>query len=502
PDGMKVLYADPSGGYSTDSIMIGEVQGYIPEMTLAGCVNKEHAAIVGTYELKRAWLDRVVTGTFRDDAFKLEPGDIITGTFSALGISGQYFRVVSSGRISADGTVPLTLAYESAELYDDEVNIALADVYTCTLPNPHEVPPGVENVSVSEAVTAYRGRSFIALMISFDQPAGYPWFDHVDVYLSYDNETWEYLYPVRESFEIGNVTEGVTYYVRLKVVSRHGPAQADADDYKISRLITGVSATPPPSVTALEAIINGSTVNLYAAKLITDDNDVYEFRLGTTWTGALFLASNESPNYPLYGVKPGSHTFLINTLGKNGLYGTTPRSATVSLIDPPDGWSVVTGLTTTLDFTAGTHDNTEHTTYNSEDHLMCSHTAGVLTGTWKSAVIDLGSSARRLVYALADIVVTGAGTTMADIFPAGETFADLGMDRTFAEIFALDAAPSVTIKLNYGDTTGVTSQVSRLEILCAEITARYAQIEVTITDPSAAINALVEQMTVKFCTSS
>jgi hypothetical protein len=52
----------------------------------------------------------------------------------------------------------------------------------------------------------------------------------------------------------------------------------------------------------------------------------------------------------LKGVKPGSHTFWANTLGNNGLYGETPRSATVTLKDPPDGWTVQAGETVTEDY--------------------------------------------------------------------------------------------------------------------------------------------------------
>ena len=68
--------------------------------------------------------------------------------------------------------------------------------------------------------------------------------------------------------------------------------------------------------------------------------ELYEFRLGSSWGGAIFLAALRSPNYSLYGVKPGTHTFFLNTLSNNGQYGDTPASAEATLIDPPDNWSV------------------------------------------------------------------------------------------------------------------------------------------------------------------
>jgi hypothetical protein len=166
-------------------------------------------------------------------------------------------------------------------------------------------------------------------------------------------------------------------------------------------------------------------------------------------------------------------------------------------VDPPDGYCLQ--HTAPFDYTTGTPDNTEHTTYNTDDYLKCSHTSGVLTGSWISAVVDRGSSVRELIYALADIVVTGEGTTFDDIFPAASTFGELGLDRTFGELMALTSAPQVLMTLYYGDTSPPTNLVSRLEILCVEVTARYHQLEITIIDPSTGIETLVEGAAMKFC---
>jgi len=372
---------------------------------------------------------------------------------------------------------------------------------------------------------------------------------------------------------------------------------------------------------------------------------VYEFRLGTSWSGAIFLASLRSPNLSLQGVKPsgaGGHTFIANTLSNNGEYGATPRSATVVLKNPPDGWTESDNDPCDYDG-IGTHDNTEHTTYDGDDYLKCSHTAGVLTGTYKSPIYDLSSSDRYMVYCLADIVVTGTGTAWDDQIPlvttggdlltdgafdnwtadelddwsesncdaaeevggqtgsgvqvttsaangyiyedvavtaekwyvlrgyykntAGDTaqfgiydvsnsawlsplefheladedsswtafsylvyapascismsirlggkvsgdivffdtctleqideansttWDDINIDtRTWTEIFTLTAGPSVSIKLLYGDASPPTGEVERMEILSTIVTGRYFQIEITITDPSTQINAMV-----------
>ena len=77
---------------------------------------------------------------------------------------------------------------------------------------------------------------------------------------------------------------------------------------------------------------------LYAEKVNDPDVELYEFRLGDSWSGSIFLSALRSPNLSLSGVKPGDFTFWCNTLSNNGVYGAVARSASVSLQDPPDGW--------------------------------------------------------------------------------------------------------------------------------------------------------------------
>ena len=124
----------------------------------------------------------------------------------------------------------------------------------------------------------------------------------------------------------------------------------------------------------------------------------------------------------------------------------------------------------------------------------------MLVGTYTSPIYDRGSSARYLIYLLADIVVTGTGTTWDDVIPSPDKWSDINIDtRPWVEIFELAAGPSVSIKLKYGETSPPTSEVEKLEILSAIVTGRYFQVEITITDPSEAVNALVEHFTLKFC---
>jgi hypothetical protein len=398
-------------------------------------------------------------------------------------------------------------------------------------------------------------------------------------------------------------------------------------------LVTGYT-TVPESLSSLAAIVNANTINLYAEKVGDPDVELYEFRLGSAWTSAIFLAAYRSPNLSLSGVKPGSHTFMANTLGNNGQYGSTARSAAVSMIDPPDGWtvqateSVDTLLTNgdmeadanwanyssptanvrsnvqahegtysrkfTVDnpnegiqgasFTtvtgssygwsawvypddstsvrvmirkgsgtgwivdtvrsgltqdawnfisgtytetaggagayiiflsgeawagswyiddvclmAGTFDNCAPVLYSSSAHIKGLH-SGSLVGTYTSPIFDRSASGRYMVYALSDVVLTGAGTAWDDVFAAGETWITNHPEGTpWFSIFALDEAPVVRMTLLHGTSTPPTNETQKLEVLSCIETARYYRLRIVITDPNSGMYAMVENYDLKFC---
>lgn len=348
PDAVRVKFIDAEKDYAIDDIMIGDDTGTIREIAFLGCTDREHASNLGVYNLERWQLDRTVSGTFRGDALQLEPHDVVTFSSTALSISGQLMRV-REANILPDQLIELTLAYEDVDLYDDNYDLDVDATYTCTLPDPMDQPPAVVNATLTEETYNYRLRSFTKLKVTFDPPSNYAWFDHVEVWLSYDNSTWNHMFDSTSDFELANVEEKRTYYLRLKSVSIWGVKQDDDDDRTLSTLVAGY-VTPPESVTALHAIVTQGGVNLYADKLSDSDIEFYEFRLGTTWSGGVFLAALHAPNLSLSGVKPGEHTFLVNTLSNNGIYGDTARTATASIQDPPDGWTVDAGLTKTCSY--------------------------------------------------------------------------------------------------------------------------------------------------------
>ena len=350
PDAMRVTYIDPDKDYVSDSVMIGDSNGQVQDLKLIGCTSRQMACDLGVYYLERAQLDRTVSGLFRDDALKLEAHDLVTFNADALGISDETMRVVEA-EIQNDGLIALSLQYEDDTLYDDDYNFNADSVYTCSLPDPNATPPNVSTPTLTETTYNYRLRTFTRLEVDWSFATDYPWLKHIEVWVSFDNDEWEHLFNVTDDFFIDPVEEGTRYYLNLKTVSIWGQKSTGT---KVSKSIVG-DVDPPDSISSLTASVNENTINLWAKKLTDPDIELYEFRIGTSWNGAVHLASLRSPNLSLDGVKPapsGGYVFWCNTLGSNGVYGDTPRSASVSdddLVDPPDGWTNA-GIDSTEDY--------------------------------------------------------------------------------------------------------------------------------------------------------
>jgi hypothetical protein len=116
PDVLRVQYIDPDKNYTIDSVMVGDTIGVIQDLNLPGITDRQHASDLGAYYLERFQNNRLITGTFRDDALKLDPHDLVTFSSSALSISSQLMRVLNAN-VTENGLINLSLAYEQDSLY-------------------------------------------------------------------------------------------------------------------------------------------------------------------------------------------------------------------------------------------------------------------------------------------------------------------------------------------------------------------------------------------------
>lgn len=148
-------------------------------------------------------------------------------------------------------------------------------------------------------------------------------------------------------------------------------------------------------------------------------------------------------------------------------------------------------------------DNVQKITYDSETYLKCSHTSGVLTGTFTSPGYDTGVAAQEYyVYVDATITVVGEGDGWDDVLPTGTTWNDINIStRTWNQIVDVESAPKVNITMLYREhNTNAWSEMKNAEILSASITARYFKVKIEIEDPSTEIHAYVENYSLKLHT--
>ena len=514
PKGIRVSFINAYDNlYTDDSFVIGEEDGVIKTFDAIGITNKDQATIMATYLLERAQLTRSISGRFRDDAITLEPNDLVKFNSTALNIADQDMRVISATYANS-GFVDLALQYEALSLYDDTYNGNADSVYNTTLPDPTDAAE-IEDVTIEEVTYTQRLRSFSKFEIDFVIPAD-TWFKEVEVWISTDGDVeanYTHQMTVTDSFTIDPVEEGATYWIVLRSVNTWGVRQTFAGGNKISKTVIGQSATPPDSLTSLTATAGDGSVSLRATKLLDPDIEIYEFRVGELYSDAIFLSAKRSPTEELSLVSPGEYTFWCNTKGTNGLYGNTPQSAAIT-VAIPKGWTEYTSFADDyLDSTAGqVFYNAEHIEYSLDDYLKCSHdpayadaTAGItfLQGHYISETFDTGvASASYYTYVETEIAVVGQGGTWEDVFvdsTSGITWEDINADtRTWQDIFEVNEAPQVTIRIWYKDElVDDWSYVENAQILATVIPGRYYKVEITILDPAINVNAYVKNYTLK-----
>jgi hypothetical protein len=464
-------------------------------VTIRGITLYANVMKMANYLLEKERINKGASFEAHGRCRELEPFDVIKLTSIPKGWVDKYFRVALASS-DGDANAALDLTEEEESFYDDTYNLAEHNWHDTTLPSPSDAVPSVAGVSQSEEVYNYRDRSFTRWKINFSGPAAadYPFWDHADIHvkIGVDGE-WKFMTKSTGDYQLDPVAEGVTYFCTMVSVSIFGAKQAWNDAHTISHTIIGKTALPG-DLTGLTAIPAGDAITLFAEPLTDPDIAVYELRMGDAWEGGLYIASNESPNWRLVGVRPGVHTFWAKAKDNAGNYSENAVSAVVKVFYP-SGYTDKN--TWAWDFDGiGAHANTEHTTYESSDALKCSHTGDVLTGTWLSPEYDLGSVKKvRLWGDFITAFESGAGLWSA-VIPAGATWADVfTATAKWYEILSPEFAGALSAKLLWGTSPGsLINEADKLELLGIEIEARYVQVEITITDPDIGSNLYLKTL--------
>lgn len=518
PNAVEVEYYCAENNYQTARYLFTDADAIAAD----GDVRRAHIKLMGLntlekvepmvgYHLERARWGHVASLSVRDAFANLEALDLVTLTHSMPGWDSIDMRVMSVGFDPDTWTIQLDLLEEAEDLYDDEYNPSELTWHTTNLPDPtDDYVQGVINASISEETFNMRLRSYTRLVVEFDRPTAYPWWDYAQVWLKIGSGEWAYMTKSENGWLLEPVEEGETYAVKLVSVNIWGAAENFDNAVTLERLVLGVSSMPD-DVTGLTAAANGDSVAIYAALLEAADIEGYEVRLGDAWAGGLFVSFNKAPTLRLNGVRPGTHTFWMAARDNSGTYSVSPQSVAVRVFIPP---GFTSAHSWELDFTTGTFDNTEHDTYDTDDILKCSHAASVeisafddalsafddalsafdsgadqetsLSGTWTSPTYDMGSLTTVRVWGSFDTTLIAGSSTWDGVIPTPAKWEAIDIaSRTWAQIFQPAEAARLEATLQFSEDGSSWSEVGRFEILCAEVYARYLRIVVRITDFSA-----------------
>ena len=528
PKGIKVKFLDKEKSYIEDEVLIGEESGVVKATSYYGYTDRKTTCDLATYELERLRLNRTISGTFRDDCLELAPHDLITFNSTALSIADQPMRVISTS-YAGNGLIGLTLHYEAESLYDDDYDVSIEGIYTCTRPNPNVVIQ-IENPQISEEIFYYRLRTESRLHIKFTVPEGAEgWFKHVEVWQAIisvvdpvdpfpSQADYEHQFNTTNDFNIDHVQQDQKYYIKLISVSIFDVKDTFDNAPLLSWKIVG-NSDAPQSLSYLAAIPSNNSLTLFSDKLDDPDIEIYEFRMALqdgegTWNTSMFLSSKRTPNEQLSGIKPGTFNFFCNTKGTNKVYGDVPVPVfpEETIIYLPIGWAE------SKDFYDDYSDSTGNTFINCEqidkagndylqriDSTAADGTSIVLISSYTSDVFDTGvATDDYYIYLNALIFAFGGGSHWNEVLLHTSTWESVDVKtKTWNDIFGISKAPKVNITIYYQETLGDWSSASSIrnaEILSAIVNARYFKVKIEIEDPIPETYAQVENFNLKLYT--
>ena len=386
PNAIKATFISADKNYTQDEKIFQDDDAYAIEgdyrersIELLGLSSLDKVIPMSYYYLERARWGNVVSMVMGNKGISLESMDLVEITHRMPGwtSSAKPMYRVEGAQLQENGNVALALLQEDDCLYNDDYDIDTQDLFITDLPSPSDVVQSVINVSHSEEVYYYRDRSFTRWKIDFDPPTveNYPFWDYAEIWLKIGAGTYTFMTKATSDYQLDPVEEGETYYIKIRSVNIFGVKEDLDSATVVSKQIVGKTGIPS-DMFSITAVASGDSVTVYGDPISDPDIAGYELRLGDTWAGGVFIAFNETPNFRLSGVKPGTFTFWCAPKDNSGNYAVTPVSATCTVFYP-SGYTDKNTWSWDYD-SIGTHVNTEHIVYNSDDCLKCSH--GSLSG--------------------------------------------------------------------------------------------------------------------------
>lgn len=196
-------------------------------------------------------------------------------------------------------------------------------------------------------------------------------------------------------------------------------------------------------------------LHLRWAEVTDPDLHYYEVRRGTTWLLGQPIYAGPLANCLIADQNWAAETYLVRPRNLAGNLGPVTASLAVTS-SLPSGWTAATSYPRDE---AGLPWTGTHTSTTTSGSYLVLDTAA-LSGTYQTANVDTGSSAKRKWTAYMDAALIDAGTTWADCTFTWES--PEGQARTWDGAETLGTAPGVDLETTWADvTTSWDSQGAR-----------------------------------------
>ena len=503
PNAVRIRYPHIDNRYMMNDYVLSDSTAITADgdyreqvFTLPGTVESSSIQKLANYYLERARINKTISFTGPSRLLALEPNDIVTVTHSFPGWSQKYFRVEGVSYQVA-GNVAISAVEESSLFYNDTFDLAGYTFHDTTIPGL-TAPGNVLNLTATEETYDYADRTFTRLKIDFDPPDStlFPWWSHGKVWMSIDGTaTWKQIGTATTDFIIDPVEEGIEYDIKVQSVSVFGVEEDFSTAAWVNHSVVGKTAAPsaPESISVVAA---GDIVSILTEEITDPDVLGYEVRMGNTWEGGIYIGLFRGAQIRLGGMRPGDFTFWLAPKNNRGAYSATKRSGAVTVYRP-SGYTV-RDTTWSWDYSAGVHSNTTNSTYNSTVILKCSHdvtAADPKTGTWISPIYDLTSSITVRTWGNFLSAFIGSSASWAAL-PSSNTWTSIeSSNKRWYEVVNQSQAGVLKSTIRWGDSTDALDNSAQMFQVCApEFTARYCQIDVTITDPDVLSNLYLYKM--------
>lgn len=261
-----------------------------------------------------------------DEGLALEVGDVVSVTHP-VGLSAKLMRITGIDSTSPGRYRVSAREYDPAA-YSDAA--PTAPTYSDTdLPNP-AAPPAVTGLTLTEEVYEREtGWYDTRIRATWDAP-DYPYVDHYRVELLDGSTLIQSGSPTSAEWVSPAVAEGVTYTVRVAVVTRVGASS----DWVSDTLLAQGKHLPPQPVQWITATEFGGTVYANWGRGVDKDTLRYELRygpVGGTWVAATVLDLIDGLSAQIKTIPAGTWTLYVDDLDSVLNYSGTPATTAVTV---------------------------------------------------------------------------------------------------------------------------------------------------------------------------